>query len=574
MKPEPTQAKIIAFPTRLAEAIRPVLALTVLILLLAGCGKQARVPVPADAFVVFHIDGNSLASKMSWEEVQQSEWYKIAREEASDSMARILINDPEASGIETKGDTYIFMKMQGKGGYMAVVGNVKDEKNFTSFMEKTMEGKKAEMKGELSFISSDNSVLTWKGTRFVLVMDSPELNSASQMGAGSMDSYERYSFPPDSLLMFAESIYSIKGKQSLGNDSRFSNMLKEKGDMHFWMNSGSMFDANMPAALALTKINLLFKGNVASATLNFDNGKISIDGKNYYNKELGELYAKYKMKNMDEAMLKMIPPGDVAAVFAMNYPPEGLKAFASLLGIDGLINMFLAGDGFSLDDFIKANKGDILFSVSDFGIATDDEDSSSWPSHDNRRFLPSAKLLFATSVNDKPAFEKMISLLQKKLSTEGGASVEMMAGRIPYLLKDDWFIAGNDSSMVHGFGAASTQHSFLDKLKGHPMGGYIDIQKFINGAKPAMDSLGLQIADESLKTWQDIIFYGGEFRNNATTTHGEINMADKNTNSLKQLSNYMGFIARIINEQEKKRKMEAKNMFEMTDTVAAPVPLP
>lgn len=108
------------------------------------------------------------------------------------------------------------------------------------------------------------------------------------------------------------------------------------------------------------------------------------------------------------------------------------------------------------------------------------------------------------------------------------------------------------------------------------MGGYVDIQKFINGGRPAMDSAAQQIADQSLKTWQDIVFHGGEFKGDATLSHFEINLVDKNTNSLKQLNAYLGFVARIADEQEKKKQLE-RNRYgtDSLQTVpAAPSPSP
>lgn len=545
-----------------------------LVVLVTSCSKKSNVPVPEDAAVVVHIDGASLSSKLSWDEIKQSEWYRIANEKTKDSLSRVVLNDPEASGIDIKSDMYVFVKMQGKGSYTAVIGNVKDEKAFANFMSKSMEGKTPTKEGDISVIRSEKSVLTWKGNRFVMIADSPEANASGNM-MGSQD-YENRGFPVDSLVYFANQVYNLDGKKSLGNNERFADMLKEKGDAHFWINTGSMYGGAMPAMLALTKANLLFKDNVTAATLNFDNGKITVDGKSYYNKELEALYKKYSMKNMDESMLKMIPSQNVAAVFAMNYPPEGLKEFVSLLGLDGLINMFLAEDGFTLDDFIRANKGDILFSVSDFGFSTKpvgmDSVSQNMGSMGYRtRQSPEAKFLFATSVNDKAAFQKMMDLLRDKMSKEGGPAASAMMGKIPYQLKDNWFIAGNDSAHVFSYGAASVEQPFLSLIKGHPMGGYIDIQKFINGFRPTMDSTAMQIADQSLKTWQDIVFYGGEFKNNSTLTHMEINMVDKNTNSLKQLNNYISFIATKMDEIEKRKDVQVRN-YEIQDSIAVPRP--
>src|SRR5262249_39529123 len=162
-------------------------------------------------------------------------------------------------------------------------------------------------------------------------------------------------FPADSLFKFAQEVYDLKGKRSIGSNSKFASLLKEKGDAHFWVNTGAMYGGSMPEMLSMiSKINLLLEDNYTAATLNFEDGKIVLDTKNYYNKELVGLYKKFSSKNVNEALLKKIPSQNTAAVMAVSFPPEAIKAFVQLLGIDGLINIFLGKEGISIDDFAKA----------------------------------------------------------------------------------------------------------------------------------------------------------------------------------------------------------------------------
>ena len=71
----------------------PIACLLMLVLFAVSCSKKSDVPVPADAAMVVHIDGASLNSKLSWEEIQQSEWYKLANEKTTDSLAKKVRND-------------------------------------------------------------------------------------------------------------------------------------------------------------------------------------------------------------------------------------------------------------------------------------------------------------------------------------------------------------------------------------------------------------------------------------------------------------------------------------------------
>ena len=166
-----------------------------------------------------------------------------------------------------------------------------------------------------------------------------------------------------------------------------------------------------------------------------------------------------------------------------------------------------------------------------------------------------------------------MDLLQRQIEKNWGAAAVAVTGKIPYQLKDNWFIAGNDSVSVSGFGATNTDHAFISRIKGHPMGGFLDIHQFINGAKPMYDSISMIIADQSLKTWQDIVFYGGEFKNNATETHMEINLVDKSTNSLKQLNSYLGFVAKVMKDNDKLKDLDMQQTPPVIDSVVVPRPM-
>lgn len=547
----------------------PYFLLALLVFVLASCSKKVNVPVPADAAVVVHISGSSLSSKLSWDEFKQGELYKVASENINDSLGKQILDNPESSGIDIKSDAFLFVRNRGNGAYTGFTCAIKDEKAFTEMVRKVTHDEITKQ-GSLSVIKDHSSVMTWNSSRFVFIGDSPEINGAGGFGKSFSSGNRR--FDEDSLFKFASEVYDIKGSDGIGSNEKFASMMKTTGDMHFWLNPGKLYGGSLGSMMALTKASLLFDGNYTAATLNFDNGKIAVDGKSYYNKELGALYKKYSMNNLSEDMLKKIPSNNVAAVIAMNYPPEGLKEFMALLGVDGLVNAFLADMGYSIDDFIKANKGDILLSVSDFGFVKKEvkykmgDQEYSYPST-----TPEAKILFATSVKDKASFEKMITLVTEKINEQGSAVTDI-ASKIPFSLKDDWFVAGNDSAMVHSYGNGSTNQPFISKISGHPFGGFADIQKFINGARPSMesDSIALQIADQSAKFWQDLVFYGGEFRNEATESHLEINMVDKTTNSLKQLNTYLGSIAKIVNDREKRQKA----MWESNATDSAPMVVP
>ncbi|MEO8403796.1 MAG: DUF4836 family protein [Chitinophagaceae bacterium] len=552
--------------------LSPYFLLVLLVLVMASCSKKVNVPVPADASMVIHISGSSLKSKLSWDEFKKGELYKVASENIDDSLGKQILDNPAVSGIDIESDAFFFARSRGRGGYIAFTCSLKDDKAFAAMVKKVSH-EDAIKTGDLYVIKDNRTVMTWNSNRFVFIADSPDLGADA---FGSSQSTSSRSLDEDSLIKFANEVYTIKGSDAIGSNEKFASMMKESGDMHFYVNGGRFAKNSFGKYLSLTKASVLLDGNFTTATLNFDNGKITIDSKSYVNKDLAAIYKKYAGRKLDDNMLKKIPSNNINAVIAASYPPEGLKELIVLTGVDGIVNSFLEEMGYSMDEFIKANKGDILFSVSDFKIK---KKEMKYMMGDKEQVYysdkPDAKILFATSVKDKAAFQKMVNIVSQKINEQGGMfSAE--AAKIPFSLKDDWFVAGNDTAAVEAFGTGSNNQAFISKISGHPVGAYIDIQKFIAGSKSSMekDETASAIADQSMKFWQDIVFYGGEFKDEASEGHVEINLVDKTTNSLKQLNTYLGTMAKAADDRKKKDMQQWQNNTLPPDTVPTVMPAP
>jgi len=526
-----------------------------LVILLFSCSKKNAVPVPKDAAVVLHIDGASLQSKLSWEEIKNSKWYTDAIKEVKDSTVEKILNDPASSGIDLQSDSYIFAVPRGNKLYSVFTANLKDDKAFAALVQKIQTEKKIETKDDISFLAERSTVLTWNDKRVVAVFGTDMPNPT-----GGMQSYGE-PVSQDSLLKFASGIYKLEKSESLASDDRFADLKEEKGDLHFWANPGKLMGGSLSAMLAITKASTLFEGNATAATINFDNGKITVKAKNHFSKELVALYKKFKLENLNEDMLKKIASQDVAVALGFNFPPALLKEYATLLGVDGFANMFLAQANLSIDDIAQAFKGDMLLSVTDFNLSRMRTDTA--PANNM-----GAKFLFGMSLKSKAAFDKLITALTTQMKEKSGEDFSLNK-IVPNKITDNWFLVGTDSTQMNAFESTNINHSFISKISGHPMGGFVDLQKIIKGVSSmSQDSLSMFITDQSLKYWQDVIFYGGEFKDEKMESYMEVNMVDKNTNSLKQLNTYLASIAERAMEEDKKRKAEWDNV--TVDTVIAP----
>lgn len=523
--------------------------LAIALVLIVSCStgdKSATIAVPKDAGLVVHINTPSLTSKLSWKEIQQTNWFKQAYAEADDSLTQKVLDNPEASGINTETPLVFFVKRQGRNGYSVFEGGVKDAAAFEAFNKKVKPQATSSKDGDLNILKLESkAIVTWKDGRFAYVTE------ADMGGAGRFrpDGEEAPSggVNTDSLIAFAKAVYALKGDNSLGSDDRFTSLIKENADAHVWVSSENFSGDMLGSVFGATKLSDLTKGNVTAASLSFENGKIDVKSKSYYNKAISDLMEKYKMKNIEAGMLARIPSDNLIGVFSWNYPPDGLKEFLKLAGVDGMVNGFMGEAGYSLDEFVKANKGDVLITASDYELKTEQVTVPSYEEggqpYTYTKTNPKVNVLFAASINDKPAFDKMVSVIKAKVGDELEKEGPF---KVSYSLNDKWFAAGNSVDQVNKFlaGDANNKHAALGKLAGHPGGMYVDVQKILRASEAGVtDSTSKVILAASVAMWEDVLATSGDYSNGTLNSTFVINLVDKNTNSLKQLNQYFDKLA-------------------------------
>ena len=498
---------------------------------------KSGIAIPKDASFALHVNVKSLTSKVSWQEIQQNEWFKEAYANETDSFARKTLQDPASSGIDVQGDLGVFVKKQNQGGYMAVEGGIKDAAAFETFASSANKGGKVVKTGDVSVLNTGlKSLVAWTSNRFVFISDVPMPSLSNRFNSANPDGNEPFSFKTDSLQKFAVELFDLPSKNNLMSDDRFVSVMKEPGDIHYWVNAEQYYNS-LGGMMSLLKMNVLFEGNAYGAALNFDNGKITFKTKAFVNKELKALMEKNAGGKVSADMINRIPSKNVLAVFAFKYQPQGFIDLLKLMGVDGMVNGFLGSEGYSTAEFAKATKGDVLLAVSDFKVKgkttpTTNPDGSPAIEQD---FLP-VNILFATSVNEKPSFDKLFSILQKK-----SQELQPISNNVHFQLNNDWFAAGNSPEQVNAFlSGGNNNFSFTNRIAGKSFGGYIDLQGIIKTVAPAAtDSSGKATLDLSLNMWQDVFMFSDGQKNDAFVGEMEINLVDKNTNSLKQLNKYL-----------------------------------
>ena len=557
---------------------RSLLILCIAVLLLASCrnkGGKSGLMVPKDAAVVVHINSSSLSSKLSWNEIKQTNWFRELRThtESKDSLAQKLLDDPSRSGIDTKEDFVMYIRKHGRGSYMVIEGSLTSQAAYEQVLAEMTKKEPKEIKkaGEFSYmVPHGKAVVLWSKSKFALITNA-NMPGANNMPGRFMKNRqampENFEFETDSLVIFGQQALTLEGGQNLDSDSRFADLIKNGSDVHVWYNAEKYFSGMNPlkTLLPMANTDALFKENISAMSLNFDNGKITAKAKHYYSDELSKVIANNRPEPISAEMINRIPSSDVVAVFAFNYSPQGLREILRMLGVEGIADAFLARQNFSIDEFIKANKGGVLIAVSDPKTKMDSvKVGAKTTVHAG---MPDANILFATSVKDKTSFDKMITLLwgvsKQMMGREDQGSDKPVIPGINYKLGNDWFAVSNSAEHMDKFLAGGNSNlPFVNKITGHPMGVYVDLQRIIKftGSMARDSTAGKAIYDASLMMWQDVTAKGGDFKDKTSESEFEINLVDKNTNSLKQLNQYIDKISSAMTQMKKEREGRWKDI--------------
>jgi hypothetical protein len=189
-------------------------------------------------------------------------------------------------------------------------------------------------------------------------------------------------------------------------------------------------------------------------------------------------------------------------------------------------------------------------------------------------------------VKDKAAFDKMVTLiwdLSKQFGKgEKGDKDNSDKPGIPgisYKLENNWFAVSNSAEYTDKFLAGGkNKFPFTDKITGHPMGMYIDLQKIIKFAgsmsKDEESATSKEIYDASLNMWQDITAKGGDYKDKSSESEFEINLVDKNTNSLKQLNQYIDKLSVLVVHSDKKMAIKEVTIEDIKSELPPAPPAP
>ena len=543
-------------------------------ILIISCGKKSNLGklIPKEASVIVDINTKSVLSKLSWDEIKKTYWYnKLMADSSISATSKTFMGDPAKTGIDLNSDIVFFLVQPADSGHVFIEGNLKDSKVFSDFLKSMHPNAVISKDGDLNIFTAHGAVIGWNNERFVFVA-----------GTNHFRDYERemmhdstvQTVPlsnPENLVTACKNIFSLSSDNSLYDNERFAKLSAEEGDVHFWLNVNELTKGSigaMKGMMGMIKLDKFLVDNISTTTANFQDGKITAIHKQYFGKELSDIL-KNAEGNMNADMVKRLPQNP-AAVFSFHFTPASMLEIIKLTGLDGFINLFMAQQGVSLDDVVKATKGDIVFSMSDISMANDTFNVKGLnDSMTNYHHKPNATFLFAVAINDKEAFNKILNI--------GKTMGKDMGPKNTFSKSDDKYyaISNSQDAVNKYFSGTTSTPDFLSKINDHPVGAFVDLQLILKALQPefSKDSTDQFYYNRNISMWNNIYVSGGEYKDGGIVTNAELNFVDKSTNSLLQLNKYIDDNAKVMIEKKKRQRTEWRtdslpNL--KTDSVIAP----
>lgn len=252
----------------------------VAMLLITSCGKKTdyRMVIPADAGVVLGIDTKSIAEKSGANgEAERAKIEAFLKENLDSSLygyAVSLMKNPDESGLDFSVPVYFYYTSPGEGGLIVKVG---DEQKLKTLFDKLSEQKKCpalESKNGVNCVALDTeSAVAFNESALLLIGNPNSSASLVDRGIALLKQKEEQSF--------------------LSKKELFKAFEMLKGDMTSVVSYGSIMPAQymlllknaLPEDVQFSDINLLF-------SLNFEKGKIVMEGEAFYLTDAAKKWAK------------------------------------------------------------------------------------------------------------------------------------------------------------------------------------------------------------------------------------------------------------------------------------------
>jgi hypothetical protein len=542
-----------------------------------GVPKQTK-HIPKNAVFVATINTRSLQNKLMKSEATIENILKsVAGNDTSAAKGKQEWEDLKQSGIDLGENFYLAVVQKGSGmstgkGSVVITGlaTLKDAKKLEAYIKKKQPASEVRKEKSYSYttIHGDN-MIAWADD--LLITMSYQNNFNSEMEYDSTTHSYNFKNPVNAqndMKTEMDNYFNLKEDQSVTSIPEFRDLMQDKSDGNFWINSSSSME-NIP--LPLPKLKELLANSFTAATVNFEDGKIAVNSKSYYSSELRDLLKKYSGSSANLDPIVNYPSNNINGFGAFSFNPEFFLGIVNYMEVGGIVDGYLTkmmGSNYTLADALKAIKGDFSIVVSDFSKAP----VSGQTGGSINAMIP-VKMIATIAVGDKVQMNRLMDkLVEMKMmvKTPLGYSLndEMRKSGFEVTVDDKNIYMAKDEALLNQYKSKSAKAKLpdgvMDDFKDKSGVMYVNVDGILNGI-PVQNNQSDSIFLKAKETFKDMKGYVNNFNGKFVEGHYELRFKNEKENSLTSLLGFM---------QTASKNVQRSGTFNRNEVDSIPMALP
>ncbi len=518
------------------KTLHCLLALTIIVLCVTSCSRNASKLtkyIPKDAALVAGINAKSITEKLATGSMNLDTLAALLAKSDSDSTGDLnKWAEIKSSGLDLSAEFYAFGKssnsiMDGRSSTMGIVASLKDVAAFEKYLKTKKPTGEIKNGGDYSYLAlGDDFIAGWKNDIAILVnvhggKAAPGVYST---GEGTLSQ------------QLLTKLFAQAESESVESVEAFKNVEKEQGDMFFYTNASA--GQGSFSALSLSKVGDLVADAYTTGTVNFGNGKVTAAFTGYSGKALGDILEKYPSHEIDISSVDKYPL-QVNGFMAMSFDPRIIGEIVKFAGAEEMASQMLANYNLTMDDILKAFKGDITVAAT-----IDNETAPTVPGQ--MMTTPPVKYVVNAAIGEKAAYDKVIAALNAKgIQLPKNGVVDMpMFGHMAVSITDKNLVVASDIDVLQKYLTAGVAKGNLpsdikEKINGKSFAMYVDVDEMMKAAsKHGFTTDGTAEAKDTAKQiMRDFMATADKIKGRVAKGNAELRFFDEKQNSLVTIVN-------------------------------------
>lgn len=570
--------------------IRLCLLLLLLITFITSCKKAVPKQtkyISKSAVLVATINTTSLQAKLAKNQATIENIVRsISGSDSSIDKGKQEWEDIKASGIDMDENFYVAVVNKGGDGLTgngkvvtSIIGALEDGGKLEAYIKKKNPGGEVSKEKAYSYSTfRGDNVIAWNKEVVIMLLYQKTFSANDMQYDSTTRSFNLGKSPNaanDKKAEF-ESVFNLKEDQSVASIPEFRDLMQEKSDASMWVNSTASM-GNLP--IPLPRVQQLFANSFTAAKINFDDGKITMNSRSYYSKELRNILKNYSGPVANLGLIENYPSNNINAFGVFSFNPEFFNGLVQYLEVGGVVDGYLSrimGTNYTLSDALKAIKGDFAVIVSDFATSNGSDTATVI----NKSSFPNLKMILNIPVGDRLQMNRLMDKLAQmqlvvKSNNQYTLSRNLQSTGYQLIVDDKNIFIASDENLLNQYKTGSKKPNFdrdlMNDFKGKSGVAYINIESILNGIQTGVDEQGSNVLPKAKETFKELRMYTNNFNGKFVEGHGELRFKNEKENSLTSL---LGFIETASKSMKKVPAVNNGMNRKITiDTVRIPEPL-